>query len=50
MSALFPLGQIVGHAWCASCIGESKAAAYLFLGPSCNRRLGRTGANRCRGE
>jgi hypothetical protein len=39
-----------GHAWCASCIGETEAAAHLFLGPSCNWGLGRTGANRCRRE
>jgi hypothetical protein len=30
-----------------SCTRESKAAAYLFLGPSCHRGLGRTGASRC---
>ena len=29
-----------GHAWGASCIGESETAAYLFLGPSCNWGLG----------
>src|SRR6266567_6116629 len=36
-----------GHARGDSCIGEIEAAAYLFLGASCNRRLGRTGTNRC---
>ena len=47
MSALFPLGQIVGHPWCASCARESAAGAYILLGSSFNRGLGRTGANGC---
>jgi hypothetical protein len=49
MFPLFPLGQIVATRG-VSCIGESEAAAYMFLGPSCNRGLGRTGAKRCRRE
>src|SRR5580704_2271186 len=39
-----------GHAWGTSRFGEGEAAAYVFLGSSCNRGLGRTGSNRCRRE
>jgi len=39
MSALFPLGQMSPRLG-ASCVGESETAAHLFLGPSCNWRLG----------
>jgi hypothetical protein len=49
MSALFPLGQIVATPGALAAL-ESKTAACLFLGPSCNWGLGRTGANRCRRE
>ena len=39
MFPLFPTWQIVATPG-AGRIAESKSAAYLFLGPSCNRGLG----------
>lgn len=46
MFPLFPTWANCRHAWGAGRIGESKSAAYLFLGPSCNRGLGHARSGR----
>jgi hypothetical protein len=47
MFPLFPLGQIVATPGALAALERAKQPPRMFLGPSCNRGLGRPRANRC---